>query len=76
MWYKIDSIGSFLMYLVSGKLNWSQDNYPPILAGRNYNDLNQYPVFPWILKEYTTQTLDLSDPNVYRDLSKVRVWSS
>jgi len=39
------------------------------LAGRTYNDLNQYPVFPWVLRDYTSETLDLSDPAVYRDLS-------
>ncbi|KNC56444.1 WD repeat and FYVE domain-containing protein 3 [Thecamonas trahens ATCC 50062] len=40
------------------------------LAGRSYNDLTQYPVFPWILSDYVSETLDLSDPSVYRDLSK------
>ena len=40
------------------------------LAGRTYNDLNQYPVFPWILRDYTSETLDLSDASVYRDLSR------
>ena len=40
-------------------------------AGRSYNDLNQYPVFPWILTDYSSPSLDLNDPNVYRDLSKV-----
>ncbi len=40
------------------------------IAGRTYNDLNQYPVFPWILRDYESSTLDLSDPRVYRDLSK------
>ena len=25
------------------------------LAGRSYNDLMQYPVFPWILADYTSQ---------------------
>jgi neurobeachin-like protein 1/2 len=40
------------------------------IAGRTYNDLNQYPVFPWILKDYTSETLDLTDPNVFRDFSK------
>ena len=43
-----------------------------VYTGRSYNDLNQYPVFPWILTDYTSPTLDLSDPNVYRDLTKVR----
>ncbi|EQC38685.1 hypothetical protein SDRG_04381 [Saprolegnia diclina VS20] len=40
------------------------------LAGRSYNDLTQYPVFPWILSDYTSATIDLSDPSVYRDLTK------
>ena len=40
------------------------------LAGRSYNDINQYPVFPWILTDYKSDALDLSDPNIYRDLSK------
>lgn len=40
------------------------------LAGRSYNDITQYPVFPWILSDYTSQKLDLSNPSSYRDLSK------
>ena len=39
--------------------------------GRSYNDLGQYPVFPWILKDFTSEELDLHNPAVYRDLSKV-----
>ncbi|KAK8887896.1 hypothetical protein M9Y10_038955 [Tritrichomonas musculus] len=39
-------------------------------AGRSYNDLSQYPVFPWVLQDYRSETLDLNDPKVYRDLSK------
>ncbi|RDX89246.1 BEACH domain-containing protein C2, partial [Mucuna pruriens] len=40
------------------------------LAGRSYNDLTQYPVFPWILSDYSSERLDLSNPSSYRDLSK------
>ncbi|XP_064646322.1 neurobeachin-like protein 1 isoform X2 [Lineus longissimus] len=40
------------------------------IAGRTYNDLSQYPVFPWILMDYTSDELDLDDPAAYRDLSK------
>ncbi|KAL2621191.1 hypothetical protein R1flu_001396 [Riccia fluitans] len=40
------------------------------LAGRSFNDLTQYPVFPWILSDYSSKVLNLDDPNVYRDLSK------
>ncbi|XP_074039370.1 A kinase anchor protein rugose isoform X1 [Leptinotarsa decemlineata] len=40
------------------------------IAGRTYNDLNQYPVFPWVLTNYDSKDLDLSQPSNYRDLSK------
>ncbi|XP_056147480.1 WD repeat- and FYVE domain-containing protein 4 [Lampris incognitus] len=40
------------------------------LAGRTYNDLMQYPVFPWVLADYESETLDLSNPATFRDLSK------
>ncbi|XP_066238803.1 lysosomal-trafficking regulator isoform X1 [Saccopteryx leptura] len=39
-------------------------------AGRSFNDLMQYPVFPFILADYVSETLDLSDPSIYRNLSK------
>ncbi|TKX23413.1 beige/BEACH domain-containing protein [Elsinoe australis] len=40
------------------------------MAGRTYNDLTQYPVFPWVLSDYTSEELNLDDPRSYRDLSK------
>ena len=40
------------------------------LAGRSFNDLTQYPVFPWVLSDYTSDHLHLSNENSYRDLSK------
>ncbi|KAF2368092.1 PH-BEACH domain [Trinorchestia longiramus] len=40
------------------------------VAGRTYNDLNQYPVFPWVVTNYESVELDLSQPSNYRDLSK------
>lgn len=40
------------------------------LAGRTFNDLTQYPVFPWVIADYTSDTLDLSNPKTFRDLSK------
>uniref|UniRef100_A0A4X2K1Z1 Lysosomal-trafficking regulator n=1 Tax=Vombatus ursinus TaxID=29139 RepID=A0A4X2K1Z1_VOMUR len=39
-------------------------------AGRSFNDLMQYPVFPFILSDYISETLDLNEPSVYRNLSK------
>ncbi len=41
-----------------------------VLAGRTYQDLEQYPVFPWILADYGSENLDLSKKETFRDLSK------
>lgn len=35
-------------------------------AGRSFNDLMQYPVFPFILRDYVSETLDLQDASIYR----------
>ncbi|XP_072119007.1 neurobeachin a isoform X9 [Mobula birostris] len=40
------------------------------VAGRTYNDLNQYPVFPWVITNYESEELDLTLPGNFRDLSK------
>lgn len=40
------------------------------LAGRTFNDLTQYPVFPWVIADYESEILDLSNPATFRDLSK------
>ncbi|KAH9861669.1 hypothetical protein J1614_011422 [Plenodomus biglobosus] len=40
------------------------------LAGRTFNDLTQYPVFPWVISDYESEELDLTDPGNFRDLKK------
>lgn len=40
------------------------------LAGRTYNDLTQYPVFPWILSDYKSEMPDLTNSSSFRDLSR------
>uniref|UniRef100_A0A3Q2XPD3 Neurobeachin n=1 Tax=Hippocampus comes TaxID=109280 RepID=A0A3Q2XPD3_HIPCM len=42
-----------------------------LCPGRTYNDLNRYPLFPWVLASYDSQELDLTLPANFRDLSKV-----
>jgi hypothetical protein len=39
-------------------------------SGRTFNDISQYPVFPWILSDWSRETIDLSDESIFRDLSK------
>ena len=38
------------------------------IAGRSFNDLGQYPVFPWILADYTSNVLRLREASTFRDL--------
>ncbi|KAK8877963.1 hypothetical protein M9Y10_004726 [Tritrichomonas musculus] len=40
------------------------------LSGRSIHDISQYPVYPWVIKDYRSRTLDLSNKDIYRDLSK------
>ncbi|EGG24619.1 BEACH domain-containing protein [Cavenderia fasciculata] len=40
------------------------------IAGRTYNDLTQYPVFPWVIADYTSKTLDFTNTATFRDLTK------
>ncbi|CAD8063924.1 unnamed protein product [Paramecium sonneborni] len=40
-------------------------------SGRSFNDLNQYPIFPWIISDYKSKTIDLNNKEIYRDLEKM-----
>lgn len=37
---------------------------------RSFNDLTQYPVFPWVISDYKSDKLSLDDEKNFRDLSK------
>ncbi|CCW68241.1 unnamed protein product [Phytomonas sp. Hart1] len=39
-------------------------------ASRTVADVGQYPVMPWVLREYQKDTIQVSDRGIYRDLSK------
>lgn len=67
--------GERVLRLQAAWQRWELSNFEYLmrlnaLAGRTLNDLNAYPVMPWVLQDYTSSTLDLSDPASYRDLSK------
>jgi len=38
-------------------------------GNRSFSDLSQYPIFPWIIKDYESTVIDLTNKNTYRDLS-------
>lgn len=52
------------------KTNWEYLIALNLISGRSYQDLMQYPVFPWILSDYESYNLDLNAIESYRDLSK------
>ena len=35
-------------------------------AGRSFQDLTQYPVFPWVVADYASATLDLDSDATFR----------
>ena len=39
------------------------------LAGRAFPDLTQYPVFPWVLKNFNEERCYLNDEKSYRNLA-------
>jgi len=62
---------SFILFFAGRITNFDYLLHLNILSGRSYNDICQYPVFPWVLGDYTSEEIpDLSDPENFRDLSK------
>lgn len=67
-----------IFYILAGFIDvcWTQlDNFKHFfwnksLADRTVEDLTQYPVFPWVLTDYTSNKIDINDESIYRDLSK------
>lgn len=43
-------------------------------AGRSFNDLSQYPIFPWVISDYSSLAWEfkkgVEKEKVYRDLTK------
>lgn len=62
-----DDLGEALALWRSGALtNWEYITCLNKLAGRSYNDLMQYPVFPFVLADYVSEKIDLNNPKIYR----------
>lgn len=62
-----DDLSEAISLWRSGALtNWEYITCLNKLAGRSYNDLMQYPVFPFVLADYTSEKIDLSNPKIYR----------
>ncbi|KAL4465900.1 hypothetical protein ABPG74_004137 [Tetrahymena malaccensis] len=44
--------------------------YLNTIANRSFNDISSYPIFPWIVSDYKSESIDLDNPEFFRDLSK------
>ncbi|XP_011144679.1 lysosomal-trafficking regulator isoform X1 [Harpegnathos saltator] len=66
-----DDLGEALALWRSGAItNWEYITCLNKLAGRSYNDLMQYPVFPFVLADYVSETIDLNNPKIYRNFKR------
>ncbi|ANQ08303.1 Uncharacterized protein PCOAH_00025700 [Plasmodium coatneyi] len=50
--------------------NYEYIDFINCLAGRSRKDFSQYPVFPWILCDYSKEELNFSDDSMFRNLKK------
>lgn len=67
-----DQLSRLTMGWVEGRItNFDYLLHLNMLSGRSYNDICQYPVFPWVLADYTSEEIpDLTARKSFRDLSK------
>ena len=40
-----------------------------LFRSRSFNDLNQYPIFPWVISNYKHKHISLADHSIYRPLN-------
>lgn len=71
----VKTISNYKQRIISQWIRGNMTNFDFLmhlnsLAGRSFNDLTQYPVFPWVIADYDSEEIDLQDPKTYRDLSK------
>ncbi|KAK0171372.1 hypothetical protein PV328_009113 [Microctonus aethiopoides] len=66
-----DDLDEALALWRSGNLtNWEYVMCLNKLAGRSYNDLMQYPVFPFVLSDYISERINLKNSKIYRDFKR------
>lgn len=66
-----DDLDEALALWRSGQLtNWEYVMRLNKLAGRSYNDLMQYPVFPFVLSDYVSEKIDLTNEKIYRNFKR------
>ena len=64
-------------YIINKMEEWQNNNISTmeylmwlnIFSGRSFNDLSQYPVFPWLITNYTDESKEISIKNDLRNLN-------
>jgi hypothetical protein len=56
-------------------VNWQLSNFEYLMhlnyfAERSLHDVARYPIFPWIISDFSSAQLNLTSPDTYRDLSR------
>jgi len=66
---RLESSGlSFTQAWVQRKItNYEYIQVLNAVAGRSKADLSQYPIFPWVISDYTSKELELKNPKTFRD---------
>ncbi|XP_074663000.1 lysosomal-trafficking regulator-like [Tubulanus polymorphus] len=68
---KMENQAAISQLWVEGRMtNYEYITHLNTLAGRTFNDLMQYPVFPFVLSDYLNPVLDLENPDSYRKLNR------
>ncbi len=71
--YEVMNVKQYQDWWVTGTItNGEYLLYLNFVANRSFNDLTQYPVFPWVIADYKNSHIDFEKggPFVYRDLGK------
>jgi hypothetical protein len=62
---------SFTQDWLKGRLsNFTYISLLNMLGGRSFDDVTQYPLFPWVLADLESEELSLSNPSTYRDFAE------
>jgi len=62
-------------YVLSLWLNGHISNFEYLMflntiSNRSFNDLSQYPIFPWVISDFHSEKLNLNDPETFRDFTR------
>lgn len=65
----LENIDKFTQQWKYGRIsNYEYLFWVNMIAGRSFNNLAQYPIFPWVIQDYTSPAIDFNRNDTYRNL--------